>query len=129
MKTFRSRSAVRTCISLFALLSAVMFAQSHSSKLESDKPSDLPSGLDKRFFDTTADPCVNFFQYACGNFIKVYPIPSDFSSYGTSHLLFEHNEGVLHELLEKAAAAGADRTPNQQRIGDYYAACMDTDAI
>ncbi|HET9410071.1 MAG TPA: M13 family metallopeptidase [Candidatus Sulfotelmatobacter sp.] len=129
MKTFRSTSAVRTIIALFTLLSAVMFAQSKNTKLEADKPLDLPSGLDNRFLDTTADPCANFFQYACGNFSKAYPIPSDFSSYGTGHLLYEHNQAVLRELLEKAAAGSADRTPNQQKIGDYYAACMDTGAI
>src|SRR5664279_6188866 len=69
-------------------------------------------GLDKRFIDTTAVPCQDFFQYACGNFSKLYPIPNDRSGYGTGAMLFEYNELALHTMLEKAAAGGAGRTPN-----------------
>jgi len=91
-------------------------------------PERLP-GLDKRFIDTTADPCQDFFKYACGNFPKLYPIPNDRSAYGTGAILFEYNEAVLHSMLEKAAAGGAERTPNEQKIGDAYASCLNVDAI
>ena len=109
-----------------SLISVRMIAQSSSTQSSSQS---LPSGLDKRFLDTSADPCVNFFQYACGNFTKYYPIPNDRSGFGTGTLIFEHNEAVLHAMLEHAAAGGAERTSNQQKIGDYYAACMDTGTI
>jgi endothelin-converting enzyme/putative endopeptidase len=95
----------------------------------SAKTSALPPGLDTRFIDTTADPCVDFAQYACGNFTNFYPIPSDRSNYGTLALVGEHNETVLHAMLEAAAAGGAERTPNQQKIGDFYASCTAADAI
>jgi endothelin-converting enzyme/putative endopeptidase len=88
-----------------------------------------PPGLDTRFIDTTADPCVDFAQYACGNFNKLYPIPNDRSSYGTGALLFDHNEVILHSMLEASAAGGAQRTPNEQKIGDFYASCLDASAI
>ena len=113
---------------LAVLLCGTMAAQSSAPPAESSQQT-LPSGLDRRFIDTSADPCVNFFQYACGNFAKYYPIPNDRSGFGTGTLLFEHNEVVLHSMLDSAAAAGANRTPNQQKIGDYYGACMDTAAI
>jgi endothelin-converting enzyme/putative endopeptidase len=89
----------------------------------------LPAGLETRFIDTTADPCVDFAQYACGNFSKLYPIPNDRSGYGTGALVAEYTETVLHTMLEAAAAGGAKRTPNEQKIGDFYASCIDTAAI
>ena len=111
------------------LLCSAMLAQSTRSAAAEETQQGLPSGLDKRFIDESADPCVNFFQYACGNFPKYYPIPNDRSGFGTGTILFEHNQVVLHAMLDKAAGGGAERTANQQKIGDYYGACMDIDAI
>ena len=108
-------------------LAAGALAQSAGSTASSNY--DLLPGLDTQLIDKAADPCVNFFQYACGNFSKLYPIPNDRSSYGTGAMIAEHTEKILHALLENAAAGGASRTPNEQKIGDYYAACMDTAAI
>ena len=88
-----------------------------------------PPGLDPRFVDASADPCTSFFKYACGDFGKYYPIPSDRSGYGTGALIFDHNQVVLHAILEKVAKPDPKRTANEQKIGDYYATCMDTAAI
>ncbi|HTA22595.1 MAG TPA: M13 family metallopeptidase [Terriglobales bacterium] len=108
-------------------VSSILMAQAASGG--SEKKPELLSGLDKRFIDTGADPCVDFFKYACGNFTKYYPIPNDRSGYGTGAMVAERNEYILHTMLEKAAAGGADRTPNEQKIGDYYASCLDVDVI
>jgi putative endopeptidase len=115
-------------VTLIVALPAIAVAQ-EAAKATQQSLAAPPSGLDDRFLDRSADPCVSFFQYACGNFGKFYPIPSDHSSFGLFALVFERNEAILHDLLEKAAAGGSQRTSNQQKIGDYYAACMDTSAI
>jgi endothelin-converting enzyme/putative endopeptidase len=104
-------------------------ARAQTADSAADKEYKLLPGLAKDVMDTNADPCVNFFQYACGNFSKLYPIPADRSSFESFLMMQDHTEHVLHTMLEKAAAGGAQRTANEQKIGDYYASCMDSDAI
>jgi endothelin-converting enzyme/putative endopeptidase len=107
-----------------ALATTVASAQATPEKA----PERVP-GLELSFIDKTADPCVDFVQYACGNFSKLHPIPADRAAYGSGSLLNDYNVYILHTMLEKAAAGGAGRTPNEQKIGDYYAACMDSAAM
>ncbi|HYK37895.1 M13 family metallopeptidase [Alloacidobacterium sp.] len=85
--------------------------------------------LDPKLMDTTADPCVNFYQYSCGGWAKQNPIPADESSYGRGTELEDQNRLVLKSILEKAAAGGPERSANEQKIGDYYATCIDTNAV
>jgi putative endopeptidase len=116
-------------VAVSAFVCANASAQSVGGQSSQSKEPAAVSGLDERFIDASADPCVDFFRYACGNFSKYYPIPNDRAGYGVGTILVERNEYALHTLLEQAAAGGADRTPNQQKIGDYYGSCMDTAAI
>jgi putative endopeptidase len=113
---------------VFAAQVQITHAQAAGSS-SSEKPVQLLPSLDKQIMDTSADPCVNFFQYACGNFSKLYPIPADKSGYGSTTIVHDHAQDALHQLLEKVAAASAQRTANEQKIGDYYASCMDEAAI
>ena len=83
----------------------------------------------RKLIDASVDPCTNFYQYSCGGWLKQNPIPSDESSYGRGTELEDQNRLVLKSILEKAAAGGAGRTANEQKIGDYYATCVDANAV
>ena len=79
--------------------------------------------------DKTIDPCTDFFQYACGKWMAQNPIPPDRSSWGRFDELHEHGEYIVRDILEKAYVQRAGRSANEQKIGDYYATCMDEGAI
>jgi endothelin-converting enzyme/putative endopeptidase len=90
---------------------------------------ELLPGLDKRLIDTSADPCVNFAAYACGNFTKLHPIPADKSGFGTGAMVFDYTQQVLHDLLDTVSVENPKRAANEQKIGDFYGTCTNEDAI
>jgi len=79
--------------------------------------------------DKSLDPCADFYEYACTNWMKKNPIPGDHASWGSFDELYERNLAVLRDILEKAAANDPQRSPVMQKIGDFYAACMDEPAV
>ena len=82
-----------------------------------------PVSMDLSAVDKTADPCTNFYQYACGNWKKNNPIPPDQTRWGRFNELGERNSYLLYADLK--SAADAPKTPLQRKYGDYFAACMD----
>jgi putative endopeptidase len=88
----------------------------------------IPS-LDQGLMDPAADPCLDFYKYACGNWGKLHPIPNDSPYSGQFYILDQYNRQVLRGILEKAAVPGSTRDSNTQKIGDYYASCMDEESI
>jgi putative endopeptidase len=106
---------------------SVSFAQ-QSSTPQPDSDKHEPA-LDVTSMDRSIDPCVDFFAYSCGGWIKNNPIPSDQSSWDTYAKMEDENRARLRGILEAAAVPNPDRNAVQQKIGDYYASCIDEKAI
>ena len=84
-----------------------------------------PIIFDVTAIDKTADPCTDFYQYACGNWMKNNPIPADQARWGRFNELAERNNYLLYQELK--AAADSPKTPLQKKYGDYFAACMNVE--
>jgi putative endopeptidase len=101
-----------------------------ASQADANKPS-APAPIksfDLTAIDKTADPCTDFYQYACGNWVNSNPIPSDQVRWARSFsLLRERNRYLLWQELD--AAAKSPKTPLQKQYGDFYASCMDTGLV
>jgi putative endopeptidase len=107
-------------------------AQQMKAAADGGKPHEVYTpipGFDTTSIDTGADPCNDFYKFACGKFAGNHPIPADQSGVDQFYALYNVNTQSLNGILNKAAAGGAGRSPDEQKIGDYYKACMDTDAI
>jgi putative endopeptidase len=86
-------------------------------------------GFDTTSIDTGINPCDDFYKFACGKFAANHPIPPDQDGVDGFYALYNVNTQRLSNILTKAAAGGASRSPEEQKIGDYYKACMDTSQI
>jgi len=125
------------------LLASIMFIQSPAQDQPAQKPlkpgvanpvvviddkpvTSLPytPSLDLPAMDKSADPCVDFYQYTCGGWMKNNPIPADQASWSVYGKLTVDNQRFLWGILDELAKKTAGRTATQQKIGDYFSACM-----
>jgi len=110
----------KICALLLAALSAVAPACAQHSSSE--------PVLDVSAMDRTIDPCVDFYKFSCDGWEKNNPIPADQAGWSVYAKLANDNQQFLWGILAEDAKA-QNRTPVQQKVGDYFGACMDTTAI
>jgi putative endopeptidase len=85
-------------------------------------------GLEAASLDRTVDPCIDFYQFACGGWIATSSIPADLPRWSRRSEMDEHNKAAIKAMLEDAGKATA-ATPTTRKLGAYYASCMDEAAI
>ena len=114
----------------FRLLFALMICATAVSGFAQTSSTAKPAGgfsLDN--IDKTIDPCVDFYQYACGNWMKKAEIPADRASWASFTELDERNLDTERGILEKAESGGASRNAIDQKIGDLYGSCIDEKTV
>jgi putative endopeptidase len=114
---------MRFCCLLPAVL--LLLAVASFSQIAPGKPG---PGFNIDNIDKSIDPCVDFYQYACGNWLKTAEIPADQTSWGSFVQLDEESLATLRDILEKASVDDPGRNPIDRKIGDFYSSCMDEKA-
>jgi predicted metalloendopeptidase len=90
---------------------------------------DLPGPFDAASIDRSANACTNFFDYATGGWRAAHPIPASYTEYGYIEALEDQTQNLVRDVVETAAQHPGAAGSATQKIGDFYASCMDTAAI
>jgi len=126
MAARRISTVLTLSLTIFA---ALLFAPGGTRRLMA--ADDTPAhGFDVADLDRSCKPCDDFYQFAVGGWLKANPIPPEYPLWGSFITLAERNLQALHGILEAAAAnRAAAPGSNEQKVGDFYAACMNEPAI
>ncbi len=112
-------------------LALLLLAVAAAAEEPAAAPAPVPAAgrFEVSALDRSVDPCVDFYQFACGGWRAANPIPPDQVRWGRFNELAERNREDLHQILEKAKDASARRSALEAKVGDFYASCMDEAGI
>ncbi len=113
-------------VSMLAIVGAVATGAQAQQSTPLPPQNDPHDGLMVWSIDKDISPCENLYQHACNGWLKANPIPPDQTAWGVDSQLAERTRLMLREILENAAS---HPDADNQRIGDFYAACMDEAGI
>jgi len=141
--TFRTRNSrnatkvARHARDRFVLASALLLLSLAATSLlragqgasGGQSPEAASHGVDLTILDKTCKPCEDFYHYASGTWLSKNPVPAAFPSWGRFNELAERNRELLHQILQSASTSHAAAGTNEQKIGDFFASCMDEKRI
>ena len=124
----REGSALRVRVFLAFVLSAVALVIAFA--LATNAQDQPKHSYDLANLDKACKPCDDFNQFASGGWMQAHPIPAEYPMWGSFTILADENQKKMKSVLESAAQnTAAVRGSNEQKIGDFYASCIDTSAI
>ena len=112
-----------------ALLAACALVGTANGQTTNEPTLPYTPSLQLDSMDKSIDPCVNFYQYACGGWRQKNPIPADQTGWSVYGKLYQDNLNFLRGILEQAAGGSNQRDAVAQKIGDFYASCTDEAGI
>src|ERR1700747_525262 len=128
--TSAAKKETRASATIRALLPDCFAAGGTAASMGAFADDSKKGGFDLANLDRSVSPCADFYQFANGGWMKNNPIPAAYPRWGSFTILQEHNQDVLHTILEDAAKdKTAQPGSNWQKIGDFYASCMDESQV
>ena len=112
-----------------ALLFASGFPAGAQQRAAAPAAAPARHGIDPADMDPAAKPCDDYYQYADGGWMKKNPIPPEFPAWGSFNELRERNRTAMRQILERLAGEKHPAGSEEQKLGDFYASCMDETAI